>query len=513
MRGLLGWLLVVAVAVPAVARDRGVPVWLIAPQSGRPGVLVAQATPALEDAGFDVGSLHSGAAPRALIVYPRAVTEEALLATVLEMVREGAGLVVVYTLSPDVAQTQAALLEPWGVRLQTAERGTGETEVLQHPITRGVRNLFVWRTAAALDGVQALLRQGSNVIAGAAESEIGRLVVLPLDAVVPGQHSDPIPAPNLRLLIQATQWVARAGEQPAGDPSGPAQGSQSSTQANAQASEGEDVALPEFQVPASGSRGRFSPLAIVDAPATDESWPAIREIVVALARKVGLEPREVPTVSAKVTGSEQPVAGTAPSPSRRAGRVEKLPAYEHRGDRRRQGASAGGEPAFEPLIRALDDDPALVVIGSCREFTDAEELAVATYVEAGGAVLFLPRGTEKTNLRIVEINGILAKFGMTALLGRPAGPASKDMSRILADVSLPDRLPAGVMVTGYLGLDLVTVGGSSALRVLHSGDGRVAVVDPLPLVTSKPDRDLPERWKRVLEAVLRWLLEGVETGE
>ncbi|MCX7597568.1 MAG: hypothetical protein N2512_01680 [Armatimonadetes bacterium] len=515
MRWLLGWFLSVTVATPTAAVAGDIPLWLVVPESGRPGVLVAQGAPVLRDAGFDVGSVRTGRAPRVLIVYPRAVTDEATFATVVEMVREGAGLVVVYSLSPDVTQRQAVLLEPWGVRLETAERSTGQTQVLAHPVTRGIERLFVWRTGASLEGVQALLRQGSNVIGGAAENEVGRLVVLPLDAVVPGQQSDPIPAPHLRLLVQAAQWAARVGEQRSGghagdaDPVGTAE-----AQADAPVVEGEDVRPPELDVPAPGSRGRFSAVAAVDMGATDENWPAIRDIVVKLVTEMGLKPLDVLSTSAGTAGSGKSAEGRgAPEPSSRGTRVEKAPAARRSEGRGLDRQAFVAEPAFQPLIRAIEEDPALVVIGSCRQFTDDEELAVSAYVDSGGAVLFLPRVSERTEPRLVELNGVLAKFGLAALLGRPAGTVSRDTSRILAEVSVPGRLPAGVTVIGYRGLDLVKVGARSALRVSQNGAGRVAVLDPLPLLASKPDKALPEQWRRVLVAVLRWLLEGVQIGE
>jgi|GEM_PF-4774896 len=478
-----------AVALLAALAQSEVSLWLIVPDSGRPGVLRAQGASALQDAGFDVGSLRTGTAPRVLVVYPRALADDAAVGTVLEMVREGAGLVVVYTLSADVAQRQNELLEPWGVELVPAQRGTGQTDVRPHPITRGVEKLFAWRMAASLRGVEALLVQGDNIIAGAVEGGAGRLVVLPLDAVVPGQESDAIPLPNLRLLVQAAQWAARFKEQPAAgrqagaDPQGPGDVQQARPEG-----EVEEPLQPELTVPSPGSRGKFSAVAMLDIAAADEGWPAIREAVVKLVSALGLKPQQVP----------QP--GKPPSQAQAAAeKSEREPPNE--------------ELARLPLLRALQDDPALVVVGSCRDFADAEEVALAAYVESGGAALLLPRGTDKTNRRLVELNGVLAKFGMGALLGRPGGLPTLGASRILADVPAPKELPPGAIIIGHRGLDLVRVGDKSALRVLQSEAGRVAVADPVPLAVSKPEKAASEWWQSVLQAILRWLVEGMEFGQ
>lgn len=479
---------IAAAVVSLAAAEPRASLWLVVPQTGRPGVLAVRGASALEDAGFDVGSLRTGKAPRVLIVYPRAVMDEAALNTVLEMVREGAGLVVVYTLSADVAECQAELLKPWGVELEPAERGTGQTDAIPHPITRGIEKLVTWRIAATLHGAQPLLVQGDNVIAAAADGSMGRLVVLPLDALVPGQQTDPIPPPNLRLLVQAAKWAGRVEEQvavsqDAGGDSQPPGGSGEPQPA----AEAEEPPIPELTVPAAGARGRFSPVAALDIAASDEGWPAIRDAVAKLVSALGLKPQDVP------------------KPER--------PSSRGRGSAEEAMAETVGEDATRlPLFRALQDDPALVVVGSCREFADVEELALATYVDSGGAALFLPRGTDKTNVRLVELNGVLAKFGMGALLGRPAGPVQMDAGRILADVVAPKQLPAGVTVIGHRGLDLIMVGNMAVLRVVQSGAGRVAVADPLPLTASKPDSSLPDQWQKILEAVLRWLLEGMEFG-
>jgi hypothetical protein len=473
--------------------------WLVVPDSGRAGAIAKRGGPALQDAGFDVSSARTGAAPAVLVVYARAVGSPGEAQVLNQFAAEGSALVLVYSLSDDLREPQRVLLAPWAVSIASAKAGSGRTDVRKHPITEGLDKLFVWRVAATLKGVTPILAQGDNAIAGVAEKGGRRLVVLPLDAVVPGQQSsakpeDAMPAGNLQLLVQAVAWAA--GTQPprqdapsqASGPTGPTGGG-TPPDSDASSPTGPDLAAANAQ-----KRVGFAPIACVDMPASDEKWPDIQKAVIELLDDAGLKAQDV-----------------TPAP---AGRGAQQKASGGSGVGAGQGSQAGATPAPDdlsrlPLLRALRDDPALIVLGSCRTFDDAEGAALEAYVEAGGSVLALPHGTNRTNDRIVEMNGVLAKFGMGATLGRPAGKVDLAQSPVLGGAAAPGKIADGVIVIGLRGEDLATVGSASVLRADLRGNGRVVVADPAPLAYPKADRVSTGPWRAVLRSAIRWLIQGM----
>jgi hypothetical protein len=464
------WLVgLVTLAAGAAAQPRPA-CWLVLPDKGRAAALLREAPAHLRAAGFNVAA-ETSRAPAVIIAYPRAVQSEAELGVVRQMVAEGAGLVVVYSLAPDLEASTQALLALGEVGLQRVGASAGKLEVIEHPITAGVEKLFVWRVGARLENVQPLLRQGENVIAGCVSREGRRLVALPLDAVVPGEEQDSIPAVNMRLLVQAAQWAAQGAiVPPASEPS-------------RQASEEAGAAPPESSPQAPLPRGSYRKLVYADLVAQDEDWPALREAVVQVVRQAGLG---VEVARSASLAPQRPGKASRPSPAQPQ------------------------EPASLPLLRALQENPALIVLGSCRPYSALEAVALASYLSAGGAALFLPRASHKTNQRLVWLNQMLSEFGMSANLDRRTGqpkPKAGPVGEVLANLG---RVSAGIMVVGYHGEDWVTIGGHSVLRVASYGSGRLAVLDPLPLLAGKGDGSVAGTWQQLLGKLVSWLVEGME---
>lgn len=436
--------------------------WLVLGDTGRVTALAGDGARALRDGGFDVASAALGRAPKVIIVYPRALRGSSETEVVNQLVEEGAGLVVIYSMASDLRLPTDRLLSPWNVRLRAASLVSAETTLEDHPITAGIEGLFVWRVGAMLLGADPLIRQGNNVIAGVSTRGGTRLVVLPLDAVVPGQQNDGIPPPSLRLLVQAAHWAART-EPPSG--------------AVLPASSAPVLDPPTLPSEPPPGRGEYRRLALLDLDAEDEDWPAIRRAVEAILKAAGLDPGDVRVRTRRDREAEP----------------EQAP-----------------EPRSLPLVRALKDNPALVVLGSCRAFHDAEVVALGTYVRSGGALLVLPRATHLSNIRLVNVNAVLTEFGMAASLGRGDGQPEFASSTLTQDLGKVGKLTTGVLLVGHRGVALATCAGYPLVRADETGLGRIAVADPLPLLSTHVDADTTAAWGNLLGRLVVWLTQGMQ---
>ncbi len=496
----LAAIVLAASCLPAArAEDAPTQGWMLITGGGRPNAILRDGIPALTQAGFRISTRTVEAAPKVILIYPRAITNEGELGVIQQVLKEGAGLVLIYSLSSDLQEMTQKILAPWGVELSPARLGTSKTDLTPHPITEGLTKFFLWRVGANLKGLDPLIKQGPNVLAGTSTKGGPRLVVLPLDAVVPGQESDAVPVANLQLLVQAAQWAAGVEvgahpEPPKPQPEAPAAeapAAEATTATGAKpdaaggqpapAEEPKPVEAPTVEGPvlppsAPAERGSYAKTAFIDITCTDEDWPAIAEAARKLAEDAGL--RVTVAARPRVSANGKPVA-----------------------------------PADLPLIRALRDNPALVVLSSCRQYDEAESLALATYVQSGGAVLALPRGTEKSNERMVWLNGALEKFGVAASLGRPGGTVRLDSSVISLGVDAIGAIPRGSLMVGYRGNDIAYVGAFSAARVVSLGAGRLALLDPLPLIQPDPKADPAKAWRAMAAGVLRWLLFGMKMAD
>jgi len=461
----LTFIVLLALAGVAWAQDRPT-CWLVVGDSGRPSAIATRGGPALADAGFDVASRAQGQAPDVVVLFPRAVNSLAELSVIEQLVKEGAGLVFIYSLAPDLRVVTDRVLADWHVALKRAQLSSTTVSVEDHPITRGVDKLFVWRVPATLDGVKPLLRQGPNIIAGYSTRGGNRLVVLPLDAVVPGQAGDVVPPPNLKLLVQAATWAAHA-KPPAHKPP------------VVEIIRGEETTLPTG--PPEG-RGEYRRIAYFDMKADNEDWPQLREAVESVVKAAGFDIADV--------------------------RVRRP--KEHRKSDNTDKKEEKPEQRSLPLIRALKDAPGLVVVGSCREFDAVEAVALGTYVRAGGALLVLPHATNRTNMRLVNVNKILTEFGMAVTLGRGSGEGDVASTDLTADLGEISKLPGGVLIVGYRGVGLVQCREEDVVRVLQDESGRMAVADPMPLLRKYADEKTTAAWAKLLSRLVNWLTEGME---
>ena len=444
---------------------------MVVPPDQRAGSIYHQAPAALQRAGVHVvTSRPRNHAPDVMLIYPRALGQAASVGDVLKASEQGAGLVLVY--SSDLATVPDELLRPWRARIEKAAAETARVELVDHPITRGISNIFIWRVPATIKGLRPLIKQGRNVIAAQGTRDGRRIVILPLDAVVPGQAGDIIPPPNMKLLVQAVVWAA--GEKPSGEPAVSSEPSGTSGPA--------DEEEPAEEQPP-GERGSFRAIAYVDMAADNEDWPEIAAAVTEVLKSVGL----------RVENVRMPRASQDDKDKKK--KDEELVAVD--------------DPRRLPLIRALKDNPALVVVGSCRPFAEAEQVAVVSYVESGGALLALPRGTHKTNRRLVWLNELLVDFGLAATLARPKGNAVATARIVRREMENLGEIPDGIRVVGGHSTPWVTVNGVPVAIAERFGTGKVGLIDPLPLVKAK-DEKTRDAWAKLMRIMLRYLLAGME---
>ncbi len=416
---------------------------IVACDAGRESALLNQGAAALKALGAKVQLGLEPATPQVVLATPCGMADEAVLNEIQHLIDQGSGLVLVYGRNELPEPHVSIILSRWRVTAARIRSNQEEIAVHPHPITDGVGDAFLWPVPVDLRGLRELARQGEHIIAGYSTRGGRRLVVLPIDAVVPGQPTDAIPSSCTRLLAQAVFWAARAKLPTEPQPSA----------SSGAASTGS----------AAGPVGR----AFIDIAAEDEDWPQIRQCVERILKAAGF---------------------------RIARETEE-----------------SSDKASSALLNSIRADIPLIVLGSCRQYTDLEVAALELYVRSGGALLVLPRATNRSNDRIVAVNAVLSEFGLAAALGRPAGDAVIDDSGICGGIGQIGRIAAGVLIVGPKMHKVISVGGRAAVAVARHGAGRVAVFDALPLL-SKYAGAAAQRWQKALMGVLRWLSRAHPTG-
>lgn len=150
------------------------------------------------------------------------------------------------------------------------------------------------------------------------------------------------------------------------------------------------------------------------------------------------------------------------------------------------------QDAESPLVEALQSNPELVVLGSWREYSEEEIGAVGHYVAVGGRLLALAHAHSARQIRLVYLNQMLSQFGVLVCLGRRGG---------VAEQPGVDQLPGGVRIRGANIEPLVAIGDEVVAATNTYQQGRVAVLDAGPLLSSSGYR-----------SVLRDCLEGLGEG-
>ena len=166
---------------------------------------------------------------------------------------------------------------------------------------------------------------------------------------------------------------------------------------------------------------------------------------------------------------------------------------------------ARGRP--DPLVAALKTGPAVAIIGSCREFSDAESIALAEYVFCGGKALILARATDPTVLRLIAVNNLLFGLDVLAIDGRAAGAVQVAKHPAVAGVSGLSPVPAGVRLVSGKATSVASVGGAALALAGETGIGRFVVLDATPMLDGKDPKANAARdaFMTLVRRLLGWL--------
>ncbi len=157
----------------------------------------------------------------------------------------------------------------------------------------------------------------------------------------------------------------------------------------------------------------------------------------------------------------------------------------------------------EPLVSRMPTAQSLLIIGSHREFTDAEARAVGDHVRTGGALLAIANISGSHQRRLPAFNRILAEFGLAARMTRPGGDAQV-ADAVLTRLVRLQRLPAGLSIWGFNDWELVKVGDETVASAQVSQSGRVFVLDGGMLVAD--ERRVAGEFKQLLGNAVLWLI-------
>lgn len=476
---------VTVLAALAASAGAAVPTILLdLPQAGPLGDAVAGAAAHLQLQGYGVSWLqqHQPGADRDVVAI--ATMSGATLRTeaadqLSQAVREGTGLI--YLLSSDGTQLgqDAAFLNNLGLQLsQAAAAQVAELRLARHEILENIRQLSGPAIPFRITGrtQTVLVEQNADAIAVASTLGKGRIVVLPLDMIGTQSPGQPLSVSEVRLLAQAMHWAT--GSIMAQKAYAPGQQPQPSAQTGYKKPDKQPLPPPLPQPgdvrsdpptagPSEPARTPEPPLmasapslastALWDMGGEDDRWPQVAEVVRQAVEGAGLGVREI-----RVREDREP----------------------------------------EPLVTRMPAASSLLVIGSHRDFSQAEAQAVGAHVRSGGALLAVANAAPAYQLRMVSLNNILAEFGLAVRLTRPGGRA------IVADLPLTrlvslQQLPPGISVWGFNDWQLVRVGNEAAASAQLHHNGRVVVLDGTMLIAT--DNRVATEFRQLLTNAVQWL--------
>lgn len=161
------------------------------------------------------------------------------------------------------------------------------------------------------------------------------------------------------------------------------------------------------------------------------------------------------------------------------------------------------------LAEVLLGRPALVVLGSYRDFDEAETAALADYVSFGGSLLALgfDDGAKSPAKRVSALNRALGEFGISFTLGRPAGQGVLRRHPITEGMRQPGRVAAGGAVWAFAAWPLATVGEEVVASAHEFREGRIVVLDASTLLPPGPKEqpNSSEWFQGLLVNAVRWL--------
>lgn len=418
------------------------------PAIGRASAAIGPLQKTLESAGFkttvplalaSVSSVQP--APTLVVIYQTEVVDDAEATYLREAVKQGMGLVYLFGTATERIDAANAFLKETGLQVSAGAREGRNVQIAAHDIVPGVAETPAPRIGLSLDGrdMQVIGVQKDRPLVGGVAFGKGRVVALPVDVLSGDRASEPPTAETLALMAGCARWASglAAAQVPvvtADQPGNvkPLPGGKSNGKPAA------PVAV-EAGVQVFGTADDFSGKALVDLGAADDGWPVIAQTLAP-----ALQLPEASPLGLKTTGVK------------------------------------------EPLLAPLRTGPALVVLGSCREFTDGEAVALTQYVNAGGRLLMLAHASDATVLRLVPLNNVLLGFGIVAGMGRDHGPAAFSQSPAAQGVANPGEVPSGVKLSSSDVDALATVKNVPFAMAGQLRSGRFVVADCGGLLVTPP---------------------------
>jgi len=373
--------------------------------------------------------------PTCLVVSDDIAADQDKAQQVMDYVNGGGAVVLLFGRTSRHIRQANALLRPLGVIIEQVQGESKPLRFVQHPMTRGLASPTSLALRINITGpVRPLAFQGNAVVSAWLQAGRGGITIVPAKMVA-SISSERAGGPAVTYLVRACSW-------------GPEQMARTLVTRKAPAGSRKQPPLPRIKLPE--ETVDFAGAILVDSRATDDHWAEIG------ARLVG---------ELKLLG-----------PAVKALAVEQEP---------------------DPLARALESGPALVVLGSWREFSEAEMMALEHYLWAGGRIFVAAGVGTRRQIRLVYLNTFLEPLGCIVTLRRPRG--TLEVNPDIAAIAPQLTVPPGVQVLGNV-MPLLVVKDHVAAGAMRYGEGTLVAMDVWPLW------QVPE-YRQVVGVCLKWLMQ------
>jgi len=432
----LGVMIIVILAVVGLAEANQVVV-VDLPTRGHLGEVTEELVRELESRGVELLSAEEMAAaetpPSAIVVDDDRATEAGQAEKLDSFVRAGGGLVLLVGRSRRHLEQANEFLKPRGIEIIADPEARGPVQWVNSALTLGLEPppSGSLRLRISADKLVPLARQNKRIVSAGMPLGEGGIIVIPTEIVAEGLQQRPPDNNGLRYLVQALSWAERLEELASISPTP------------------SPLPAPSLPTPAETQlpleRRDFAGAILYDSMAREDKWPEINAVIQDALRHTAVRITQLPLKALRVQDAES------------------------------------------PLVEALQSNPELVVLGSWREYSEEEIGALHHYVAAGGRLLALAHSDGSRQIRLVYLHQVLVQFGVLVGLGRPGGIAKP--AHPSEKPPYIGEIPGGVKVLGKGVQPLIIVDDYIAAGWLDYENGRLAVMDPKPLLTNGEYRE------------------------
>ncbi len=361
--------------------------------------------------------------------------------TLRQFIEKGGGVVLIVGRSGRHIQQANSFVNPLGIEIVPVSSTVKPVEFYATPLVSELDMPDVGSLRMAILGNMTVpvARQGENLVCVGTSWGEGGVILIPAPLALAGANGD-AGSPGLELLARCVSWSNQLSELASYAPAVEVSGH---PEAELDVPTGRTHLPPESR--------DFAGAILYDCQATEDEWPQISGIVVQ-----ALQATDLPVKALQIADRD------------------------------------------DPLVEALYSWPELVVLGTWRQYSVAEQAAVYQYVAAGGSLLALAHARTDRQVRLVYLSEVLSRFGVWCSLGRRGG----DARATGGTVDQLGEIPGGVRILGQGVKPLITVGSRPHLAAGHLEfeNGRLAVMDPGPLLKNAGYR------LQLSQRVVPWLL-------